>query len=172
MIRFLQRSAVLSLLALTTTFAMARPAAAGSCGVRHGGTGGSAYSTLWQAGDLAHVTVWFGTAGGFGDVVNAIEWTWCTAPFSCSSISRGNKVGTRGDFAIDWQNGEHVTFIGGSSGVYLDAIQFHTSAFRSSGWFGGSGGTGWGESAAAGQSFNDFAGSSGSIIDSIILCQS
>jgi hypothetical protein len=181
MIRALRSRAMLSLLAITTTFAVTRAAEASitlqSCGALHGGGGGTGFFTATRSnpldGYLAKVDVWYGTAGGFGDVVNGIEWTFClsTPPGqTCVARTVGSKVGNAGSFTLDWQAGERLIFVQGGAGLYLDAIQFSTTWGRWSGWFGGHGGTGWAQGASGSQFLNEFYGTAGSIVDSIGIC--
>jgi hypothetical protein len=182
MIRKMRIGMTLSLLAVASTLAVANPASADSVTTGcffpfHGtSTGGSGFGTDTNNGYLAEVTVWYGTAGGFGNVVNGIEWKHCkniVGGTSCTITSRGTQVGNGGrdhTFVLDWQSGERLTFVVGQSGVYLDGILFSTT-HKTSQWFGGSGGSAWDHTAPQGEFLNAFLGTSGSIIDTILVCR-
>jgi hypothetical protein len=183
MIHSLRARAAVSLLALATTFGAARTASAiqpVGCGPRHSpnATGGDhGFFTEWDELYLADIEVWWGPAGGFGNVVNGMAITSCnnTNGLVCKTHTVGSTVGSYAHEPIDWQSGERITYIQGGAGWYLDGFQFFINGGNNPRWspfFGGHGGDGWAEIASGGEYFSDFLGVYGSVIDWIMLCKS
>jgi hypothetical protein len=170
---------VLSLLFAATTVAVALPAEAitpNQCSARLGGNGGGRYFTGWTTGAyLAQIVVWHGDVG-FGNVINGLEPVWCAhgggGQVVCEVELIGRQLGTRSSFSLNWQAGERLSVVSGRSGKYLDELAFGTNWGKGSGAFGGRGGAPFALVSPMFTFWNDFWGTSGSVVDSLGACSS
>lgn len=170
------RMALCSLI-LASALAISRPAAAHTphhCWTKHGGNGGASYFTNWRTELLMRMVVWHGNVG-FGNVINGIEWTWCGRDRSgntyCDSQLVGRRLGTLGEFLINWMGGERLDLIQGRSGKYLDSIQVRTNWGRMSPLFGSQAPLSFSQGFGS-LIVNDFWGTSGHVVDSLGACTS
>ena len=170
------RTAVCSL-TLASALASSQPAGAhtpSQCWPKHGGDGGFSYFTGWRPTLLMRMAVWHGNVG-FGNVINGIEWTYCGRDAAgntfCDSQMVGRRLGTAGEFLINWMAGERLNLIRGRSGKYLDSIQVRTNTGRMSPLFGSQAPFSFSESFGS-EFINDFWGTSGNVVDSLGACTS